>query len=684
MLSRLLRIWLNPGIYAGVLLAAVLMVGAYQFRPSYDIGIASPTSSVLLRGFYPREKTPSDDTFTFRWSSGDGYITLQEVGRQDFDVTLWVNGWRPEGQPPPAIEVSAAGRSLLKVEPPPQPVDYTFQVPREAVENGTLRLRLTSNTFSPPGDEHEGELGILVTRMRVTPSAANPDRFIEPPLKPIMWVVGAVALLGLVLAALGWGVGGVALGTGIAGAFAAWLLVADRLWLTAQSGYETWPQALLAGAALLLLFRPVGGWLLRLGGADWTVMQRRIFLTVLFAAFVVRLAGQLHPQIYVVDLGFHEHRFQTVESGQLLFLTFSSEWGNRYNFYLPTAYVFMLPLQWLLHDERLIIRIFTCAISTLGSFAVFYLVKRVLYSGWAALAASVLYLSMPISVIPLSWGVSTNVFGEFFAVCALAITVGAYPNIRPNRPALWALLFVFFIALLSHPGVVQLTGLAFGLMALIWLASRRMEGRKAQAAWLMGTLAAAVVLAFTFYYSHFVEHMITTLEDIRREQATQAQTGGIHMLIGGSVSDRSLGLAVRYVETRGEWFFGGLRGFWQEAQAYYRVWPFAGALLGYLLVWPAGKRGVARLGGNARTRLVLAALAWMLAVIIFALIGWTMNLYVRYMIFALPALAIGAGILLSGMRRAGRWGVVLSLMVVAYFVVEMLGLWHYRITYALK
>jgi hypothetical protein len=680
-LSRLLRIWLNPGIYAGVLLAGILMIGAYQFRPAYDIPFGTQIDGVLLDGFHAEEKAPDDQTFRFRWSSGDAYITLQDVGRQDFDVALSVSGTRPAGQPSPSIEVRAGGKSLLKVAPPPQLTAYSFQVPRESVEDGTLRLHLTANAFSPPGDERE--LGVLVTHLRVTPSA-NPDRFIEPPLGPLVWVLGAIAMLGLVLAALGWGVGGVALGTCIVGVFAAWLLVADRLWLTSRQWYEAWPQVLLAGAVLLLLFRPVSGWLLRSGGADWTAIQRRVFLTVLFAAFVVRLAGQLHPQIYVVDLGFHEHRFQTVESGQLLFLTFSSEWGNRHNFYLPTAYVFMLPLQWLLHDERLIIRIFTCAISTLGAFAVFYLVKRVVRSGWAALSASVLYLSMPISVIPLSWGVTTNVFGEFFAVCALAIAVGAYPNLRPNRLAVWALLFVFFIALLSHPGVVLLTGLTFGLMSLIWLASRRMAGRKAQAAWLLGTLLAATLLAFIFYYSHFVQHMLTTFEDIRREQAAEAQEGGLHLLIGGSVSDRSLGLVVRYVETRREWLFGGLRGFWQEAQAYYRVWPLVGALLGYLLVWPAGRKGLTLLRENARSRLALAALAWMLAVAVFALIGWTMNLYVRYMLFALPAITIGAGILASGMRRAGRWGVVLSLLLVAYFVVEMLALWHYRINYALK
>jgi hypothetical protein len=675
-----LRRLTNPGIYVGVFLAALAILLAYQARPSYNIPFGTTLDGALLSGFHAGESAQGDPTFRFRWSSGDSYITLRDVGRQDFDVTLTVSGSRPQGQPPPSIEVRAGGRTLLKENPPPQVVDYTFQVPRETVQDGTLVLHLTANAFSPPGDVRE--LGILVTRLRVEPSA-NPDRFIEPPLGPVVWVISAVALLGLVLATLGWGAGGVLLGTGFAGLLASWLLVADRLWLTTRAWYAAWPQAIIAGALLVLLVRLAGGWLLKAGGAEWTALQRRVFLTIVFAAFVVRFAGQLHPQIYIVDLGFHEHRLQTVESGQLLFLTFSSEWGSRYNFYLPTAYVFMMPLQWLLNDERLVIRMFTCAISVLGSFAVFYLVNKVVRSGWAAISAVLLYLSMPISVIPLSWGVTTNVFGEFFAVCALAIAVGAYPSIRPNRPALYVLLFVLFIALLSHPGVVQLTGLSFGLMSLLWLGSRRMVKQKQGAAWLLGTLAAATVLAVVIYYSHFLQHMLTTLEDIRREQAAESEQRGLHLLIGGSVSDRSLGLVVRYVETRREWFFGGLRGFWQEFQAYYRVWPLAGAAIGFIFLWPA-RRQIAGWRESARARLVLAASAWAFAVVIFALIGWMMNLYVRYMVFALPVAAIGSGVLLWRIGRVGKWGAALVLMVAAYFVVEMLALWQFRINFALK
>jgi len=147
------------------------------------------------------------------------------------------------------------------------------------------------------------------------------------------------------------------------------------------------------------------------------------------------------------------------------------------------------------------------------------------------------------------------------------------------------------------------------------------------------------------------------------------------------VADRSLGLVVRFAESRRDWLFGGLRGFWQEAHAYYRVWPVVAALLGFGLVWPAGAEGRQFRRGAV---VAVAAAGWLLAVILYALIGWTVNLYVRYALFALPVVALGAAIVLSGLWRRGRAGALLTSMMFLFFAAEALALWHFRITYAFK
>jgi hypothetical protein len=140
---------------------------------------------------------------------------------------------------------------------------------------------------------------------------------------------------------------------------------------------------------------------------------------------------------------------------------------------------------------------------------------------------------------------------------------------------------------------------------------------------------------------------------------------------------------VQYVNTRSAWFFGGLRGFWQEAQAYYRVWPLAGAFLGYVWLWPVRPVWSVR-RAEPRRLLVLAAAGWALTVLLFLVVGWVMNLYVRYALFALPIVSLGAGILLAQIWRQGRTGGWLTLMMLVFFAAEALALWQYRITYAFK
>ena len=348
------------------------------------------------------------------------------------------------------------------------------------MRDGTLSLRLQVNKFTVPSDPRE--LGIIVTGLKVSPSS-NPDRFVEPPVGVLAAITGASLLLGILLSLLGWGVGGTALGGILPGVLSAWLLVADRLWLTSGRGYDSWPGVLFAGAVFIFAVYLAGGWLLRLAGTPWSAMQRRLLLTLMLLVFAFRLAGQLHPQIFIVDLLFHAHRFETVQSGQLLFTIESAEWGGRSTFYLPTPYIFMLPLQWLLSDELLVIKLFTVGLSTLGAYVLFYIGRRALGDARTGLIAATLYLTVPLAVLPFSWGITSNVFGEFFALCSLAILVTSYGNLRPGRPAFWALVFTLLMALLSHPGVVQLTLVSFGFISLLWLVSRRTIGDRQSAAW---------------------------------------------------------------------------------------------------------------------------------------------------------------------------------------------------------
>jgi hypothetical protein len=194
------------------------------------------------------------------------------------------------------------------------------------------------------------------------------------------------------------------------------------------------------------------------------------------------------------------------------------------------------------------------------------------------------------------------------------------------------------------------------------------------------------VAAYLVYYQNILPTMFETLADIGNSQGdpgTVAGGDGITKLIGGAVKDKSLGLAIREVHTYGEWFWGGLWGLWTEFWAYFKTWPLVGALIGFIALAPLRMR-VGAAASSAVVRLRLAAFVWAISALVFAVVGWASNLYVRYSMFALPVLALGVGILLAMLWERGRWGRPLAFLLVAFFAINALVLWQYRINYGLK
>jgi hypothetical protein len=678
--SKAVAALLNPGVYLGVLLMVVLSVAAYQVRPSYDVVLGAPNDRGLISGFHDAEFTPPNAGLPytrFRWSAGDtSNIYFDGVGYQDFDAVVTVNGSRPAGAPQARLRLSAGDTLLLDTPVPPGISEFRLRVPRGAVGGGSLALRLETNSFNVPGDRRA--LGIILLSVRLDPSAHS-DLFVGPHVGTLAALTGAAGLLGLLLALMGWGAGAVGLGSGLLALLASGLLVFDRLWLTQRSWPSAWPQALAAGAVLAALCWWVGGRLMEAGGVRWSPRQRRALVTLVLVVFAMRLAGQLHPGIFVYDLGFHANILAMVERGQFLFTTQPAEFGGtgHNTFYLPTASVLIAPLHWLLGDDRLAIRVFTVAVGTLGALPVYYVASRATRSALAGLFAATLYLTFPISVIIFSWGITTNILGEFLALCALAVFVGARPSLGPRRPAYWALALLSMITLLSHPGVLALFVVAFvgACMLLLW---RPREGAlRSHSLWSLSALVLSAIGAFLLYFRHFVPEMVASLSRITGERGGD---GALH-LVGGSVEDPGIGLLQREVNTFADWLFWGLRGFWGEFQAYYRVWPLVAAGLAFALLWLAAKRGKLPVQGHV---LLAASAGWITSVALLALAGWTANLFVRYMLFALPVVALGSGVLLAGLAGRGRWGLPLGVLVSVSFAFEALVFWQYRIDFAFK
>jgi hypothetical protein len=289
------------------------------------------------------------------------------------------------------------------------------------------------------------------------------------------------------------------------------------------------------------------------------------------------------------------------------------------------------------------------------------------------------------SVLPFSWGITSNLFGEVVALCVLAVVAGSYPSLRPTHPSFYVLLGLLLVLVLSHPGVLLLASLGLACVCLLFLVSRQGGVQKRSVPWMLAAFAVAAGISYLIYYYNFVGSMLSTFGELSKERASQASGSAFRLRVGGSVADESLGLNATYVSSWGDWFLTGLRWFWQEAQAYYRVWPFAGAILGYVAVRREASHPYRTSHSREdRVRLLLIMTGWALSVIAFAVVGWIMNLYVRYMLFALPVVAVGVGVLLSRLWARGRLGVALAMLLLVFFGVGALALWEYRISYAFK
>ena len=87
---------------------------------------------------------------------------------------------------------------------------------------------------------------------------------------------------------------------------------------------------------------------------------------------------------------------------------------------------------------------------------------------------------------------------------------------------------------------------------------------------------------------------------------------------------------------------------------------------------------------RGQRRLFWAVVAWFTTAGLFAIIGLSINLYVRYSLFLLPIAALALGVFLAHVgRRGGWWGNLLTVGVSVYFLVTALALYYDRIIYAL-
>jgi len=644
-----------------VVLVPILLALVYQVRLGQTIHVGVLTDD---KPYVVRMNDPERATFgQYRWTNGDSQIRLPGQGRGAYRLTLQMAG---SANPRPSVEVLVNGVPLQRFDLVAGLAEYTVNIPASATTSGDLLINLHTPAFQPPGDARQ--LGVVLSRADITPTG---DIGIQLPPEGTTLTLWGLALLAYLFA---WIAGFGPRDAGIVGGLVAvgWaaLLLVNRPWLAIWVATGGLVRAALTGLLLLIvlrlalppLYRRAG---LRLGPGEvrWPLLLAALF-------FVAHFGGDLHPHTRVVDLMFHANRYNDVNrNGQLLLMVESREWGTRETVYPPTAYLFMRPFSLLMPDVINTILFFMALAEATRLCLVYLVARKATGLPLAGRFAAIVFGIVPLAYLPFSWGIATNVFGEWCMTAIFALLALGYDQLR--RPIIAATLTLFAtLGLLSHPGAFVLTATTLGGALVLFGLFRRPRFR---GPWpiLLVTILLGGTLAFALLYRLVAADMLSKGSDTLAQKLGGSGAGGPQgWRVGGAIDDGILGLQGYRVTTFPALIRGGLVGYWREAWGYYYLWPPLLALAALPLLR----------GTPDRERLRLTSALWWLVALLFALAGLLLNVYVRYALYLLPVVAIGAGFTLETLWRRGR----IAQLAITFLLIATTGagfwLWYLRIS----
>jgi len=642
-----------------VVLAPVLIFLVYQVRlgQTIHVGVLTDDKPYVVRMNDPERA----DFGQYRWTSGDSQIRLPGQGRGAYRLGLQMAG---SANPRPSVEVLVNGIALQRFDLVAGLAEYTVDIPASATASGDLLITLRSQAFQPSGDARQ--LGVVLSRITVTPTG---DTGIQLPPERTTLILWGLALLAYLFAWIaGFGPRDAGLVGGLVALGWAGLLLVNRPWLAIWVATGGLVRAALVGLVLLIVLRLALSPLSRLAGLRIGPGELRWPLLLAALLFVAHFGGDLHPHTRVVDLNFHANRYNDVNrNGQLLLMVESREWGTRTTVYPPTAYLFMRPFSLLMPDVITTILFFIALAEATRLCLVYLVARKATGLPLAGRFAAIIFGIVPMAYLPFSWGIATNMFGEWCLTAIFALLALGYDRLR--RPIVAVTLTIFItLGLLSHPGEFVLTAVTIGGALVLFGLFRRPRFR---GPWPLLTLAAVLgaALAFALLYRFVAADMLSKGGDTLG-QKLGGDGGPRTWRVGGAIDDGILGLKGYRVSTIPTLIRGGLVGYWREAWGYYYAWPPLLALAALPLLR----------GTPDRERLRLTSIIWWFVAILFALAGLLLNVYVRYALYLLPVIAIGAGFGLALLWRRGR----IAQLAIALLLIATTGaglwLWYLRIS----
>ncbi len=629
-----------------VLITAVATFSAYQGGRQWDLDVGSLYDGPFVQRFHDRE---ANAEFTFRWSRPQSLVVLPALG-----IAGW-HGYIRLAAPPAADRWPVTVNGVTQnIGPGVTLLELSGITPD--IWTGTWSVKIETPAFRPAGDPRE--LGVAVDRMFV--STASP--LVWPPLLALIGNSALVLWTYWIARALRWNRPLAAVPalccTAILSALTAW----DR-----PNLYALWPRLpllLAVWSAVIFVVRPV----CRRFGFRLDETQGRLAASVVALQAVWALAYMLHPQAHIWDATFHVHRLEFVAAGQLTVPVVSQEFGTRPIPYPPLSYLPLVPFYWVGMDTQVLIRLALATVILAATFTVSLLAfKAGLEYGLAALV----FATLPINVMVLSWGIYANLVGLLLALL-LALNLVGFS--RPIKA--WIL---GTASLLSHVSMVVLVP--------VWLLLTAAWRRFAEGRWVGTEIAvalAAIISSYLLFYFLWTGQMASEFGSIVSRRAGTSEA--LVLFAGGSVSDPGVGLyRTRVVvgdaskagqepgfrtvisNSLGDAMLIVLRGAYMELRAFINEWPALLVPFGLLLTAGTSKRFLA----VTLAVITTAALFW--------IIGVTSGLFVRYLLFIAPFAALLAAACLGAIGRRCQAGLATVVALALYQLTQDVELWTHRL-----
>ncbi len=408
-------------------MGAAALIAAYSRNPglSFEMDAAPPA---FVTGVYGSER---DASSTFVWTSDRVAVDVRELDRRaPWSCTIRFRGPRPEGLPPPTVDVFVDAAKVASVLAPPDYLDLGFNVPA-----GGKALLLTMNvspTFTPRTADTR-RLGVQIDRLQCRPAAMA-----WPPAWPLMRTAFASAFAAVMFVLMGLSLGAALLSSAVVAVGAAVMLV------TAAAVYGDYSNTI---ANLTVWITLLTGVFMtsaeRVASRRFTPAARAVF-AISAVALILKLFGLMHPGKPDIDAVFHAHRLEWVMGGKYYFT--QPFVGGVEMPYAIGLYVFAWPWTWLVSNHVALIRTVAAASDVVAGALLYPVLVRAWADRKTAVLAVLFYQLAPLGYAVLGNANLTNLFGQSVALVVMAAAVSWNLDVRrpvsvrgvhrPRRPGL--------------------------------------------------------------------------------------------------------------------------------------------------------------------------------------------------------------------------------------------------------